>query len=173
MIAVFPGSFDPLTYGHMDVIARAAAIAEKLYAAILINPDKKNFLPVKTRLSHIEAAAAGFPNVEAITWDGLLADLSRNLSAVIIKGVRGITDFEYESSMAYVNKRLYEGAETLFLHADGRFANVSSSLIRQIASYGGDVSQFTPEYVEADIRKTYKERGMRPDGTNADGAGIY
>ena len=160
MTAVYPGSFDPLTYGHTDIIERASRIADRLYITILTNSFKQPFLPVETRAAHLEKYAERYGNVEIEVYGGLLADYARDKHAVIIKGLRSASDYEYETVMAAVNKYLPGETETLFLPAAGGLSYLSSTVVREIAARGGPLDGLTPDYVAADILEYLKHSDM-------------
>ncbi len=150
-IAVVPGSFDPITLGHLDVIDRAAGIFDELHVPVVHNPDKTALLPVAQRVSLIEKSIvdAGLPdNIRVTSWSvGLLVDYCTDVGAsVLVKGVRSQLDVAYETPMAIVNRNL-AGVETIFLLPDPAHAHVSSSLVRQVAGLGGDVSPYVPKAV--------------------------
>ena len=150
-IAVVPGSFDPVTLGHLDVIERAAGLFDELHVLVVHNPAKTALLPVAQRVSLLEQsiAEAGLPdNIQVTSWSvGLLVDYCTDVGAsVLVKGVRSQVDVAYETPMAIVNRNL-AGVETVFLLPDPGHAHVSSSLVRQVASLGGDVSPYVPRAV--------------------------
>ncbi|MBX3091973.1 MAG: pantetheine-phosphate adenylyltransferase [Cryobacterium sp.] len=150
-IAVVPGSFDPITLGHLDVIDRAATLFDELHVLVVHNPDKTALLPVAQRVALIERsiAEAGLPsNIKVMSWSvGLLVDYCTDVGAIaLVKGVRSQVDVAYETPMAIVNRNL-AGVETIFLLPDPAHAHVSSSLVRQVASLGGDVSPYVPKAV--------------------------
>ena len=150
-IAVVPGSFDPVTLGHLDVIERAAGLFDELHVLVVHNPGKTALLPITQRVSLIQesVAAAGFPgNIVVTSWSvGLLVDYCTDVGAsVLVKGIRSQIDVAYETPMAIVNRNL-AGVETIFLLPDPAHAHVSSSLVRQVASLGGDVSPYVPAAV--------------------------
>ena len=152
-IAVVPGSFDPVTLGHLDVIQRAATVFEEVHVVVVHNPDKHALLPISRRVELIEQAvsATGIRgNVRVASWSvGLLVDYCTDVGAkVIVKGIRSQVDVAYESPMAIVNRHLAD-IETVFLLPDPAHALVSSSLVRQVAGLGGDVSPFVPPVVAA------------------------
>lgn len=154
--AVCPGSYDPVTNGHVDVVARAATLFDEVVVAVLYNPAKEGAFPVEERVSLLEESLAGTPNlrVEAFA-DRLLVDVCRDLGATaIVKGLRGGTDFAYELPMALMNKHL-TGIETVFLPGDPRFEHVSSSLVKEVVRYGGDVSGLVPDSVLAALRRRF------------------
>lgn len=147
-VCVCPGSFDPLTLGHLDVVERSAALFDQVVVAVLHNPDKQGTFDADERVRLIEASTAHLPQVSAAAFaNTLLVDVCRELGAdVVIKGLRGETDFGYELPMATMNRAL-SGLETLFLPGDPGMGHLSSSLIKQVASLGGDVSGMVPEPV--------------------------
>ena len=147
-IAVCPGSFDPITFGHLDIIRRASNIFDKVIVLISVNTSKKPSFTDTERRMMIEQNTKQFPNVEIDILDGLLADYVKRVGAIaIVKGLRAVSDFEYEFQMALANKQLYNGAETVFLTASAENMYLSSSVVKQIAYFGGDISKFVPENV--------------------------
>lgn len=156
--AVCPGSFDPVTHGHLDIIERAAALFQEVVIVVMHNPHKQGFFPVAERIALLEDAIASSARAEHITVsahaDRLLVDVCRDVGAgVIVKGVRGPADYSYETPMARMNAHM-SGVETVFLAADPRLEHVSSSLIREIAGHGADISGMVPEGVrEALLRR--------------------
>lgn len=150
-IAVVPGSFDPVTLGHLDVIERAAGLFDELHVLVVHNPDKSALLPIAQRVSLIEQAvvAGGLPaNITVTSWSvGLLVDYCTDVGAsVLVKGIRSQVDVAYETPMAIVNRNL-AGVETVFLLPEPAHAHVSSSLVRQVSALGGDVSPYVPTVV--------------------------
>ena len=154
-IAVCPGSFDPITLGHLDIITRASKLFDKVVVLISKNAGKSqpSFTPAE-RMFLAETATHGLDNVVIDILDGLLADYVRNVGAVaIVKGLRAVSDFEYEFQRALANKKLYGGAETVFLTTQAENMYLSSSLVKQIAYFGGDISHFVPDCILEDIKK--------------------
>ncbi len=142
--AVCPGSFDPVTNGHVDVITRAAALYDELVVAVLVNPGKAGLFSVDERMALLRDAVADVPNVTVDSFQGLLVDYCRsNDIPVIVKGLRAVSDFEYELQMAQMNREL-AGIETLFVPTAPQVGHLSSSLVKQIATFGGDVSRLVP-----------------------------
>ena len=140
-IALYPGSFDPITVGHLDIIERAARLYDDVVVAVLHNPKKQGAFPVQTRLALIERACAHLPNVRAEFFEGLLVDYARQVGAsVVLRGLRAVSDFEYEFQIATTNKRLAPDAY------------ISSSGVREIATFGGDVSAFVPPCILNDVQ---------------------
>ncbi|MBQ7655320.1 MAG: pantetheine-phosphate adenylyltransferase [Clostridia bacterium] len=149
---LYPGSFDPVTLGHMDVIRRAAAIFDTVVVGVLHNPDKQGLFPVERRVEMLKRACEGIPNVEIIAWPGLLAHLTRETGIrVVVRGVRNAADLDSESMMAHINGQLDPGLETLFLPASPHHADISASMVRQLAQFGADISNYVPSQVLPDI----------------------
>lgn len=150
--AVCPGSFDPPTLGHLDVIGRAAGLFDVVTVAVLVNPDKQGMFPVPERLDLLLQVTGSWPNVRVDSFHGLLVDYCRaNGVAAIVKGLRAVSDFDYELQMAQMNHGL-TGVDTLFLPTRPEYAFISSSLVKQVATYHGDVRQFLPEPVNTALR---------------------
>ena len=155
--AVCPGSFDPITNGHVDIIKRAAELFDEVTVLVVTNPDKKCVFSPEERCELIEKALADIPGVRVDSFSGLLADyVKQNGICAIVKGIRSSSDFEYEFQMALANRSLAPNAETVFITADPQNMYVSSSLIRQIATFGGDVSDFVPKNIVEEIEKRLK-----------------
>jgi pantetheine-phosphate adenylyltransferase len=147
MHVVYPGSFDPLTNGHLDVIQRASRLFAKVTVAILENPNKRGqyLFTAEERLTIVREATAHLPNVEAATFSGLLVDFVKRVGAqAIVKGLRAVSDYEYELQMAHLNRQLLPGLETLFILSATRYSFVSSTMVKEIARYGGDMSKLVP-----------------------------
>jgi pantetheine-phosphate adenylyltransferase len=145
--AVCPGSFDPVTNGHVDVINRAAALYDELVVAVLVNPGKAGLFSVDERMELLREAVAHLPNVSIDSFQGLLVDYCRGHDIpVIVKGLRAVSDFEYELQMAQMNREL-AGVETLFVPTAPQVGHLSSSLVKQVAQFGGDVSHLVPKAV--------------------------
>lgn len=153
-IAVYPGSFDPVTNGHTDIIRRAARLFDKVIVLVSVNAVKSPSFSSVERVKLISKVVDGLDleNVVVDIWDGLLVDYIRQVGAIaIIKGLRAVSDFEYEFQMALANKMLYDEAETVFLTTSSENMYLSSSVVKQIASFGGDISHFVPECILKDI----------------------
>ena len=145
--AVCPGSFDPVTNGHVDVINRASALYDELVVAVLVNPGKAGFFPIEERMELLRESVAHLPNVRVDSFQGLLVDYcGANDIPVIVKGLRAVSDFEYELQMAQMNREL-AAVETLFVPTAPQVGHLSSSLVKQIATFGGDVSGLVPKAV--------------------------
>jgi pantetheine-phosphate adenylyltransferase len=148
LIAIYPGSFDPLTNGHLDVIGRASRLVDHLVVSVLRNEAKSALFTVDERTEMIRDAVAGHPNVSVESFDGLLADYAARRGArLIIRGIRAISDYEYELQMALMNRRLRPEVETVFLLAGEAFSFVSSRLVKEVANLGGDIRSFVPHAV--------------------------
>ena len=150
MKAIFPGSFDPLTNGHLDLISRALSFVDELVIAVMVNPDKPGFLPVLSRKQLIITSCRerNLSGCQVVVDEGLLVDLAKQQgSSLVIRGVRNSMDWEIESAMARANALMLPGLETILLSASSVTGDISSSLVRQIASFGGDVRHFVPACV--------------------------
>jgi pantetheine-phosphate adenylyltransferase len=154
-IAVCPGSFDPVTLGHLDIITRASTLFDRVIVLVSVNVMKSNFsFSLDERKNMIRSVTSNLPNVSVESFDGLLADYVKQVGAIaIVKGLRAVSDFEYEFQMALANKKLYDGAETVFLTTAAENMYLSSSVVKQIANFGGDISHFVPEQILDDIKK--------------------
>ena len=149
-LAVYPGSFDPLTNGHVDIIERGARLFDRIVVAILVNGEKDSLFSSVERREIAEEAFGDFPNVEIETFDGLLVDYAAGReAAVIVRGLRAISDFEYEMQMALMNRRLNKVIETVFMMPDERYTYLSSRLVKEVYALGGSTIGLVPEIVEA------------------------
>lgn len=147
-VAICPGSFDPVTYGHIDIIRRAAGMFDEIIVVVASNPDKRRHFTAQQRLEFLKESLACIPNVSVDVWDGLTADYARKKHAVaIVRGLRAMTDFENEFQLALTNKKLYPDGDTVFLTTKLEYLYMSSSMVRQLASFGGDTSEFVPPCV--------------------------
>ena len=147
--AIYPGSFDPVTYGHIDIIERASDIFDELIVAILNNKAKTPLFSVDERVNILNEVLSGLPNVKILSYEGLLVDFAVSVGAgVIVRGLRAVTDFEYELQLAQTNSVLNGGVDTIFLTTSLKYAYLSSSTVKEVASYGGNISKFVPPYVE-------------------------
>jgi pantetheine-phosphate adenylyltransferase len=154
-IAVYPGSFDPVTNGHLDIILRSSKVFDKVIVAVAQNPDKRNSLfDIEERVDLLKKVIIGIENVEVEAFDGLLTNyLNHKNAKVIIKGLRALTDFEYEFQMALMNNKLSPEIETLFMMTNSKFSYISSSAVKQVAMYGGCIRELVPEAIIKDIMK--------------------
>ena len=147
--AIYPGTFDPITLGHVDVVRRAALIFPRLIVALSTNPRKAPLFTLAERLAMARQLAAEFPNVEVESFDGLLVDYARSRGCrILVRGIRAFSDFEFEFQMALTNRKLAPDIETLFLMPQEMYSVLSSSMVREIASLGGDTSELVPPYVQ-------------------------
>jgi pantetheine-phosphate adenylyltransferase len=146
--AIYPGSFDPVTLGHMDIIERAAGLFDVLYIGILINKNKTPYFSLEERVEMLKEVTKELPNVEVVTFEGLLVDFCREKKIDgIIRGVRGAADFEYEQPMAQINQKLYPKTQTVFLAATPEYSYISSSAVKELDFFGGDYASMLPETV--------------------------
>ncbi len=156
--AVYPGSFDPLTNGHLDIIHRAANIVDELYVGVLNNSAKNSLFSLDERVSMLKDETASIPNVVVDSFDGLLVDYMRRIDAqIIIRGLRAISDYEYEIQIAQTNHKVNPDVETVFLTTNLRYSYLSSTIVKEFASYGGDISHFVPENL---VSKIYAKYGI-------------
>jgi len=159
VLAVYPGSFDPITNGHLDVLERASGLFEKVIIAVLINPSKNSFLPIDVRINLIRESVKHLKNVEVDSFAGLTVEYAKNQNAgVLIRGLRAVSDFEYEMQMAQINKNLLPELETIFLTPKVEYNFLSSSVVREVALLGGDIRKFVPEAVYSYFMKDKNER---------------
>jgi len=151
--AIYPGSFDPVTNGHLDLINRASNLFHHLVVAVLINPDKDPLFSVKERVEMLDLVVAGLPNVEVDTFEGLLVDYARSKDArVLLRGIRAVSDYEYELQMALMNRQLEPELETVFMLPAEAYSYLSSRLVREVSRLGGSVKDLVPAVVEERIR---------------------
>jgi len=154
MFAIYPGSFDPLTYGHIDVIERALRIFGRLIVAVAHNPEKQPWFSPEERFQMLRKATEGMPGVEVDSFRGLLVDYARRRSAtVIVRGLRALSDFDYEFQMALTNRKICSDIETVFLMPSEQYSYLSSRMIKEIVALGGEVGAFVPEFVAAMLRE--------------------
>ena len=148
-ISIYPGSFDHITYGHIDIIERASKISDKLIVAVLNNPEKKSLFTVEERCEMIKDAIKDYGNIELESFDGLLVDYAKKKNAnIIIRGLRAVTDFEYELQLAQTNRQIYDKVDTVFLLTNIQYSYLSSSIVKQVAKENGDISKFVTPFVE-------------------------
>lgn len=155
-IAIYPGSFDPVTLGHLDIIERIAKVFDKVIVGILINKNKTPLFSVEEKMDMLKEVTKHLPNIEIIAFEGLLIEFAKQQKAsVIVRGLRGVTDFEYELQMAQGNQQFYEEVETMFLATSAKYSYISSSMVKEIAHFGGDVEGFVPDYVKERVKEKY------------------
>ena len=158
--AIYPGSFDPVTYGHMDIIIRSYKIVDELIVGVLCNKAKMPLFSVEERVKMLEEVTKDLKNVRIVPFDGLLVDFAAKMKAdLIIRGLRAITDFEYELQMSQTNHKLAPNVETMFLTTSIEYSYLSSTTVREIAAFGGDLSQFVPEAVAVELVKKMSTKG--------------
>ncbi|MBQ0927297.1 MULTISPECIES: pantetheine-phosphate adenylyltransferase [Saccharopolyspora] len=157
--AVCPGSYDPVTNGHLDIIERASGLFDEVVVAVLINKSKKGLFSVEERLEMLREVTAQWPNVRIDSWHGLLVDYCKaNEIGAIVKGLRAVSDFDYELQMAQMNQQL-SGVETMFMSTNPLYSFLASSLVKEVATYGGDVSNLLPPKIEQRLRERIAENG--------------
>lgn len=158
-LAICPGSFDPITRGHVDIITRAAGLFDRVIVLVLTNPEKRNTFSVNQRCALIQKALQGQPGIQVDAYDGLLAQYAHKVGAcAIVKGLRAMSDFEYEFQMALTNKKLNPALETVFLTSSAENMYLSSSMVRQVARFGGDIAAFIPEEILPDVENVLKNK---------------
>lgn len=159
MRAVYPGSFDPVTYGHLDIIGRAARLADELIIGVLKNNAKSPLFSLEERVRMLEEVTKDYHNVKVEAFEGLLVDFARKRDIdMIVRGLRAVTDFESELQMAQTNHKLEERVETVFLTTRLEYSYLSSTIVREVAAFGGDISQFVPDIVGQRIQEKMDER---------------
>lgn len=150
--AIYPGSFDPITNGHIDVAIRASESFEELTIGMMVNPKKSYYFSMEELIRLAQDNLSAYPNIKVVGFQGLLVDyMKENEITTIIKGLRTVTDYEYEFQMALLNKRLYKKAETMFLPTSEQYSLISSSMVKELAAFGGDISEFVPSNVREAI----------------------
>ncbi|MGF1535214.1 MAG: pantetheine-phosphate adenylyltransferase [Elainellaceae cyanobacterium] len=156
MIAVYPGSFDPITLGHLDIIERASRIYERVIVAVLTNPSKTPLFTVQQRLQQIALSTAELSNVEVDSFNGLtVAYVEARQAKVILRGLRAVSDFEMELQMAHTNKTLSSRIETVFLATSNEYSFLSSSVVKEVAKFGGPINHLVPAPVASDLNQRY------------------
>ena len=157
--AIYPGSFDPFTLGHLDIVERSAKIADELIVAVLRNSAKNPLFSIGERVSMIKELVSHLPNVRVDSFDGLTAEYAKAQGAtIIVRGLRAVTDFEYELQIAQTNRVINPGIDTVFLTTNLSYSYISSTIVKEVASYGGDISRFVPEPV---IEQVYQKLGLQ------------
>lgn len=152
--AIYPGSFDPVTRGHYDIICRSCKIVDKLIVGVLNNKSKMPLFSVEERVKMLKEVTKDLGNVKVVPFDGLLVEFARQQKArLVIRGLRAITDFEYEIQMSQTNHKLEPEVETMFLTTNLKYSYLSSTIVREVAAFGGDISQFVPETVAKSIKE--------------------
>lgn len=155
-VSVYPGSFDPVTLGHIDIIRRSAKMTDKLIVGVLNNNSKRSLFTVDERVEMLKEVTKDMENVMIKSFDGLLVDFAKECGAnAIIRGLRAITDFDYELQMAQTNRALYDGVDTIFIPTSIEYSFLSSTTVKEVASFGGDIGKFVAPYVEKKLREKY------------------
>ena len=155
-IAVCPGSFDPITYGHLDIIRRGAKVFDTVYVVVLNNSAKKPLFTADERIKLIEEVTKDIPNVKVDQFSGLLVDYAKSVNAnAIIRGLRAVSDFEYEMQITSMNRVLNEDIETFFIMTNNQFSFLSSSIVKEVAKYNGKISELVPPIVEKELHKKF------------------
>lgn len=158
--AIYPGSFDPVTFGHMDIIQRSSSIVDELIVGVLNNNAKSPLFSVEERVKMLKEVTKNMPKVKVVPFEGLLVDFARKTDAhMIVRGLRAITDFEYEIQMAQTNHKLEPGVETVFLTTSLEYSYLSSTTVKEVAAFGGDISQFVPPVVIGAIQEKITKKG--------------
>ena len=158
--AVYPGSFDPVTFGHLDIITRSAKLVDELIVGVLVNNAKSPLFSVEERVKILEKTVENIPNVKVIPFEGLLVEFVRKMEAqMVVRGLRAITDFEYELQMAQTNHKLEPELETILLTTSLEYSYLSSSTVKEVAAFGGDISQFVPHIVIERMQEKMDKKG--------------
>lgn len=158
--AIYPGSFDPVTYGHLDIIRRSCKIVDELVVGVLNNNAKMPLFSVEERVKMLKEVTKDLDNIRIVPFDGLLVEFASRMNAgLVIRGLRAITDFEYELQMSQTNQKLDPNIETMFLTTSIEYSYLSSTTVREIAAFGGDLTQFVPEAVALELEKKMNTKG--------------
>lgn len=154
--AIYPGSFDPVTYGHIDVLERASLLFDELIVAVAVNQSKNPLFAIEERVALLKEVSQKYPNIRVVRFDGLLVDLVRQEKAVaVVRGLRAVSDFEFEFQMALMNRKLEASFETIFLTPKEDYTYLSSRIVKEVARLGGDVSSFVPPNAQAALRSRF------------------
>lgn len=155
-IAVVPGSFDPITFGHLDIIKRGASVFDEIHVVVLNNSSKKSLFTVEERMALISEVTASLPNVHVDSFSGLLVEYAKNVNAhAIVRGLRAVSDFEYEMQITSMNRVLNEKIETFFIMTNNQYSFLSSSIVKEVAKYGGNISELVPKQVEVALKMKF------------------
>ncbi|MDB9309118.1 pantetheine-phosphate adenylyltransferase [Aphanizomenon sp. CS-733/32] len=166
MIAIYPGSFDPITLGHLDLIQRSSRLFERVLVAVLRNPNKMPLFTVEQRLEQIRLSTKHLPNVGVDSFDGLTVEYAQMQQAqVLLRGLRAVSDFEIELQMAHTNKTLSTQIETVFLATSNEYSFLSSSVVKEIARFGGSVDHLVPPHIALDIYQCYNQKSLASNPT--------
>lgn len=157
--AIYPGSFDPVTFGHIDIITRSSKIADEVVIGVLKNNAKRPLFSLEERVRMLEEVTKELPNVRVVCFEGLTVDFAKEIGAnVLVRGLRAVTDFEYELQMAQTNHKLAPEIETMFLTTNLNYSYLSSTIVKEVATFGGDISQFVPEVVMNRIKEKMSQK---------------
>ncbi|MFI8577356.1 MULTISPECIES: pantetheine-phosphate adenylyltransferase [Rossellomorea] len=157
-IAVCPGSFDPITYGHLDIITRGAKVFDQIYVVVLNNSSKQSLFSVEERIELIREVTGDIPNVVVDSFQGLLVDYAKKVNAkAIIRGLRAVSDFEYEMQITSMNRVLEDDIETFFIMTNNQYSFLSSSIVKEVAKYGGNISELVPKRVEESLKEKFSD----------------
>lgn len=160
-VALYPGTFDPITYGHVDIAVRATKIFSKVITVVAENPAKRHLFSASERSEMVKEAFHDVPNLEVIRYSGLIVNCLREYEAtVLIRGLRALSDFDYEFQMAFTNRSMFSGAETVFLMPSAEFVYLNSTMVKDIAKLGGDVTPFVPPCVRDRLKRKYAEQRL-------------
>ena len=169
--AIYPGSFDPITSGHLNIIRRAASIFDKLIVCVMVNAGKNPMFSLEERVDLIRRVTGDLPNVEIDCSNELLAEYARRRgSCVVVKGLRAVSDFESEFQMALLNRKINPDLDTMFLTADSQYMYLSSSMVKELGAYGGDLSDFLPKEILPDFHERIESRKKTNSGGNNNGS---
>ncbi|MCR5145625.1 MAG: pantetheine-phosphate adenylyltransferase [Lachnospiraceae bacterium] len=156
--AIYPGSFDPVTFGHLDIIDRASKMFDEVVIGVLCNSAKKSLFTTEERVNMIEMMTEKYDNVKVVSFEGLLVDFAKKIDAtIVVRGLRAVTDFDYEIQIAQTNKVEYDKLETVFMATSLQYSYLSSTIVREFASYGGDISRFVPAEIVPLVEDKYKK----------------
>jgi pantetheine-phosphate adenylyltransferase len=162
---IYPGTFDPITNGHLDIIERATALFDLVTIGVTTNPAKNPLFTVEERVAMIRQVTQDFKNVHVDSFGGLLVDYANRLGAcAIIRGLRAVSDFEYEFQMALVNRKISDGIVTVFLMPNEKYTYLNSTIVKELATFGGDISRFVPPLVEAQMKQKLSRNPVGPTG---------
>lgn len=157
-IAVVPGSFDPVTFGHLDIISRGASVFDEIHVVVLNNSTKKSLFTLEERMALISEVTSTLPNVQVDTFSGLLVEYAKSVNAhAIIRGLRAVSDFEYEMQITSMNRVLDKSIETFFIMTNNQYSFLSSSIVKEVAKYGGDISELVPKQVEDALKLKFRK----------------
>ena len=157
--AIYPGSFDPVTYGHIDIIERSSKLVDELVVAVLNNSAKNALFSIDERVSMIKSEVAHLPNVRVDCFDGLTVDFAKMIKAdMIVRGLRAVTDFDYEIQIAQTNYAINPDLDTIFLTTSVKYSYVSSTIVKEVAKYGGDISKFVPSSIKEAVLKKFENK---------------